>query len=183
VKVKEKIHINIGELRASKKPAILQTVLGSCVAACLYDPDMRIGGMNHILLPGEVDLCSFNDSARFGINAMELLINKIIGLGGIKKNLVAKVFGGGHVLPGFSTENSIGKQNVEFVKQFLEIEKIKIVSQHTGGIITRVVYFHTDTAEVLLKKIKSNFYKTIQEETNYLNNHSTEIIRPDVTLF
>ena len=120
------VNINIGDYYASKEPEIIRTVLGSCVAVCLFDPVNQIGGMNHILLPGKPDLKHFDASARYGINAMELLINEILNLGGKKRFLTAKAFGGGHVLPAISRENGVGERNSKFVAEFLHNEGIKI---------------------------------------------------------
>ncbi|MGE5399424.1 MAG: chemotaxis protein CheD [Ignavibacteriales bacterium] len=183
MKVVPKIHINIGELYASKRPVIMHTTLGSCVAVCFYDYIHRIGGMNHIMLPEMADFNVFNDSARYGINAMELLINEILKLGGERENLIAKVFGGAHVLPDFSIADSIGRRNISFVKQFLETEGIRIISQHTGGTFTRIVYFHTGTSNVLMKKLHSSFFRTMEEENRFLQQYKTEIIKPDTTIF
>ena len=94
-KMKRQIHIHIGGYYASKKPAVIHTVLGSCAAVCLFDPMKRIGGMNHIFLPGKADMAHFDDAARYGINAMELLTNKMLNLGADRGKLAAKVFGGG----------------------------------------------------------------------------------------
>ncbi|MGE5458524.1 MAG: chemotaxis protein CheD [Methanococcaceae archaeon] len=183
MRAREKRYIIIGETYASKKPITISTTLGSCVAVCLFDTKNRIGGMNHILLPGDADLNIFNDNARYGINAMEILINKILSLGGKKKNLIAKVFGGAHMLPGFSINNSTGMKNVRFVKEFLAKERIKIISQHTGGTITRVIYFHTDTAEVFLREIKSYYLRTAEQERLIMENYQTEIFKSDITFF
>ncbi len=152
---KNKISIHIGDYHASKNPTIIQTLLGSCVAVCLLDPERGIGGMNHILLPGKADLKRFDASARYGINAMELLINKIMGLGGNRSQLVAKVFGGAHVLPAISKENGVGRKNAAFVIDFLRKEGIGIVNKDLGGHEPRIIYFHTDTGDVFLKRIRS----------------------------
>jgi chemotaxis protein CheD len=103
------VKIHIGQYFASRDPAIIYTVLGSCISVCFFDPIARIGGMNHILHTGE-SLFSSDDSARFGINAMELLINEMVGLGAIRSRLVAKVFGGGNIL-GLSPEYQQGIKN------------------------------------------------------------------------
>ncbi|MDM8535516.1 chemotaxis protein CheD, partial [Desulfobacterales bacterium HSG17] len=92
--IKRHVDIHIGEFHASGQPTVISTLLGSCVAVCLYDPIKQIGGMNHILMPGRADMKRFDMSARYGINAMELLINRIMNLGGKRRNLVAKIFGG-----------------------------------------------------------------------------------------
>ena len=128
--MKKKVSIHIGEIYASKKPAVVSTLLGSCVAVCLFDPIRRIGGMNHILLPGKADLKKLSDSSRYGINAMELLINMIMNLGGKRRRLLAKAFGGGHILSGFPKEQGPGQKNVQFVLEFLKTEKIKLIIQN-----------------------------------------------------
>ncbi len=88
--MKEQITINAGESYVSKDPVIIHTLLGSCVAVCLYDPISRVGGMNHILLPGRPDIKKFDDSARYGINAMDILITMMMKLGGTRNRFIAK---------------------------------------------------------------------------------------------
>ncbi len=148
--------ITIGEYRASQQPAIIRTLLGSCVAVCIYDREKRIGGMNHILLPGKADMKHFNKSARYGCNAMELLIKRVINLGGRKKGLTAKIFGGANVLPKIDQSLAVGGKNVSFVKDFLKSASIRIIKEDTGGTDTRIIYFHTDTGDVFLKRTPSS---------------------------
>jgi chemotaxis protein CheD len=151
--MKKRIGIHIGGLYVSKEPVVIETLLGSCVAVCLYDAAERIGGMNHILLPGDADLKHFDASARYGINAMELLINRIAALGGDRRRVVAKAFGGAHVLPAISQKNGIGHKNAEFVIEFLRMEGIKLVGHNLGGHCARKVLFHTDTGYAFLKTL------------------------------
>ena len=150
--MKRRFSIHIGGFHASREPAVIETLLGSCVAVCLHDHVARIGGMNHILLPGKADLKHFDNAARYAINAMELLINRIMKLGGQRPNLVAKVFGGSNVFPAVFAENGMGAGNSEFVLEFLQMETISIISQDLGGYDTRKIYFHTDSGEVFLKR-------------------------------
>ena len=159
------VNIHIGDYYASKNSEIIHTVLGSCVAVCLIDPAQQIGGMNHILLPGNPDWRHFDASARYGINAMELLINKILNLGGRRHLLIAKAFGGGHIIPTISRENGVGKQNAKFVINFLHNEGIPIVKHDLGGQESRKIYFCTDTGEVFVKRIRhSNWHNIAREE-------------------
>lgn len=162
--MKKSIGIHIGDLYASRAPAIISTLLGSCVAVCLYDPKERIGGMNHILLPGRADLEQFDTSARYGINAMELLINGIMAAGGERSRLVAKVFGGANILPVISEEYAMGPKNIEFVLDFLRIESIRVISWDLGGFQARKVFFHTDTGTVFLKRLPSAYYSNLEQE-------------------
>jgi chemotaxis protein CheD len=165
--MRKKVNINIGEYHASMAQIVIHTILGSCVAVCLYDRNKHLGGMNHILLPGKPNMDEFNTSARYGINAMELLINRIMRLGGDRRCLDAKVFGGAHIITAISEENGMGKKNSDFAIEFLENEKIKIVSMDIGGTQTRKVFFHTDTGEVFLKYIPSLFQKYFSKKEEH----------------
>jgi chemotaxis protein CheD len=122
------------------------------VAVCLFDLQNGVGGMNHILLPGKASFKDFNEEARFGINAMELLINAMMKLGGDRKNFMSKVFGGAYVVPALSEQDSVGKRNIEFVMEFLRRERIEVVKKDLGGYKSRKIFFHTDTGLVYLRR-------------------------------
>lgn len=160
---RKQISIHIGDYYASREPAIIHTVLGSCVAACLFDPYTRSGGMNHILLPGRANLKKYDDSARYGVNAMELLINSMMKLGANRRYFQAKVFGGAHMMSGISKENGVGEKIVSFVLEFLDRENIKIVSRDVGGTDSRKIFFYTDTGEVFLRRIESTYRQKVAE--------------------
>lgn len=147
----KQIVIGIGGYYASRSPVIIKTLLGSCVAVCLWDPQRQIGGMNHIQLPGEADFKNYNAPARYGVNAMELLINRIMSLGGRKDAVVAKVFGGARVLPWHGEALAPGGKIVAFVKDFLELEAIPVIAVSTGGTVTRTIFFDTGTGSVVVK--------------------------------
>lgn len=149
---KKNVTIHIGEYFASSEPVVISTFLGSCVAACLFDPDNRIGGMNHFLVPGKANFKDFNAEARFGINAMELLINAMMKLGANRYKIKGKVFGGAHVIPALAEEGSVGRKNSDFIIEFMERENIDVVSQDLGGHKSRRIYFHTDSAQVFLRR-------------------------------
>ncbi|MEM8554065.1 MAG: chemotaxis protein CheD [Pseudomonadota bacterium] len=130
-------HINQGEYAVGSEPDLMiTTLLGSCVAVCLHDPNANVGGMNHILLPEDTGGAA--SGASFGVNAMELLINAVTKSGGNRGHLVAKVFGGGKMVKGLS---NIGERNREFVMNFLADEGIRCVSESTGGDSGRRVQF------------------------------------------
>ncbi len=163
--MKHEVSIHIGELYASKQPAVIHTVLGSCVAACLYDPVMQLGGMNHILLVGTSRPTAGDETARFGINAMEQLINKIVSLGGIRSRLQAKVFGGGHLL-NLAEDKRPGTKNIKFVLDYLKTDGIEILSQNTGGSFSRKLYYHTDTFDIFMKQTLSKISGAKTETEN-----------------
>lgn len=145
---KKQITIKIGELYATDEPTIIHTVLGSCVAVCIYDAKKKIGGMNHIFLPGDR---KDDSSTRYGENAMKYLIKNICTLGANRDNLVAKAFGGACVISSISGELGIGTKIVDFVIDYLDKVSIKIVAHDFGGNKTRKVFFHTDTGMAYVK--------------------------------
>jgi chemotaxis receptor (MCP) glutamine deamidase CheD len=144
-----RITLYIGEIATSDIGAVLDTLLGSCVAVCLYDPVLRIGGMNHILLP----LCrAGEETPRCGVNAMELLINALMNLGGDRRRFIAKAFGGASVIQGTHLP-PIGEKNSQFVRRFLANEKIPLVAERLGGDHAVHLYFHTDTGKAIVRTV------------------------------
>lgn len=118
-----------GEFRISDSPTVvLSTILGSCIAVCLYDRVAKIGGMNHFLLPGQHS--SSNLDVRYGVNAMELLINGLLKSGADRKHLTAKLFGGSSIAKNLG---KIGESNITFAREYLRNEKIPCVSESLGG--------------------------------------------------
>jgi chemotaxis protein CheD len=145
--------IHVGDIFASDECAVVETLLGSCVSVCLYDRNARVGGMNHILLPGRANLETMDDAARYGINAMELLVGKVQNLGAARKRLEAKVFGGAVILGELEKRFNPGNRNGEFAIEFLRMEGIPVVARDIGGTSARRIYLRTDTGEVLLRRI------------------------------
>lgn len=184
----EAVKILPGEYFATQSNTLIVTVLGSCVSACIRDRISGISGMNHFLLPndGNTGDNMLSDSARYGVYAMEILINHLIKLGAKRENLEAKVFGGGNVLKGFTAIN-VGERNAEFVMDYLKMEHIPIVAQDLLDVYPRKVYFFPKTGEVLIKKIKSLHNSTILDrESTYrmqLRNKPARAIRQDVEFF
>lgn len=134
-----RIHVIQGESHVSDDAdVVLTTILGSCVAACLRDPEAGVGGMNHFLLPGSAEPGSGNAATRYGVHLMELLINELLKKGARRDRLQAKIFGGARTMTQFS---NIGGQNAAFAERFLMDEGIPIVSASTGGDHGRKVEF------------------------------------------
>ncbi|MBF0258427.1 MAG: chemotaxis protein CheD [Desulfamplus sp.] len=181
----QNIFLKIGEYYITQSPTVISTVLGSCVGVCLFEKKERIGALNHILLPGDRQLDYYSDSARYGVNAMELLINGIMKLGGKKQNIIAKAFGGACVTKSFSCENGPGQQNIQFVTRFLRDEAIRLVSYDLGGYDIRKIFLHSDTGAVFLKRINSSLSpKIIQMEKQRLEKIEKQLLNTDpITLF
>jgi len=140
-------------LYVSKSPAYITTVLGSCVAVCLWDSVNNIGGMNHYMLP------FWNGdglaSPKYGNIAIHKLYEKVTALGAEHRYIIAKIFGGGHVL-NTKTNNStfdIGYRNIELAEKMLDELNVPIVKHSVGGRNGRKIRFNTFTGEVLLKMI------------------------------
>lgn len=111
-------HVVQGEFSVSDdENVMLTTVLGSCIATCMYDPFARVGGMNHFLLPG--DQSASSNGVVYGVHAMELLINALLRNGARKDRLKAKVFGGARMISNLS---DVGRMNTVFARDFLAKE-------------------------------------------------------------
>ena len=124
-----------GEYYVSNEDLVIMTVLGSCIAACIWDGNARTGGMNHFMLP---DGDGSEGSGRYGSYAMELLINEMFKLGARRETMQAKIFGGAQVMAGFTTMN-VGERNTRFVLDYLSTERIPVVSQDVLDIHPRKV--------------------------------------------
>lgn len=133
-------------LFASNTPSMVSTILGSCVAVCLYDTVLQIGGINHFMLP------LWNGqglpSPKYGNIAIEKLLEKMYQMGSQKKNLKAKVFGGGEVIETNIKQFNIGERNIEIALQLLAEYKIPIIAQSVGGKLGRKIEYNTATGEI-----------------------------------
>jgi chemotaxis protein CheD len=133
-----------GEFRTSRNPdEFLSTVLGSCVAACLWDPEAGIGGMNHFLLAQSQPGSAAGD-IRYGVHAMEMLINALLRAGASRNRLQAKLFGGAKIATNL---RDIGASNAAFARQFLRDEGIACVAESLGGTQARRVIFQPVTGK------------------------------------
>ncbi|MBA4372796.1 MAG: chemotaxis protein CheD [Thermodesulfovibrio sp.] len=190
-----RISIKPGEFYVSGEEVIITTLLGSCVAACLYDPVMRIAGMNHFLLGNRrysKDMpIAITEAGRYGIYAMELLINEMMKLGAQKYNLRAKVFGGGSVIQTpADTDNffCVGDVNRKFILEFLRNEGLPLVASDLGGDRGRVIYFCADDYSVYVRKIRKTVnYKLVQREKTFWQKsiekqEQQAAIQPDIWL-
>lgn len=149
-----------GEYFVSGENIVIMTVLGSCIAACLWDSRARVGGMNHFMLP-ESD--STDVSGRYGSYAMELLINEMLKLGARRETMQAKIFGGGQVMANFTTMN-VGERNTSFVVNYLQTERIPIVSEDVLDIYPRKVVFFPATGKAMVKRLAHAHPEALAQE-------------------
>ena len=174
-----------GEYYATARNMVLVTVLGSCVCACIRDRISGIGGMNHFMLPesGQDRSNPLGESARYGVYAMEILINQLLKMGAKRSNLEAKVFGGASVLRGF-TVNNVGERNAEFVMQFLKTEMIPVLAQDLLDVNPRKVYYFPTSGLVRVKNLKQVHNDTIiTREAEYNTRLHYAKLEGDVELF
>jgi chemotaxis receptor (MCP) glutamine deamidase CheD len=143
------VTLYIGGYYATGERAVIRTVLGSCIAVCLFDPVACVGGMNHYMLPTPGSDAA--DPSRFGVYAMELLIGDVQKAGGQRKRLVAKVFGGAHVLESRESADSVPNQNIAFIDEFLTEERIPVLARDVGGRAPRSVRFHADSGRAFVR--------------------------------
>lgn len=166
----KRIVLQPGEHRAVRGPAVLTTLLGSCVAACLYDSTSGIAGMNHFLLANRRYArnlpLSQTEAGRYGIHAMELLITDMQKLGASRARLRAKIFGGSSIAMACSEQQflCVGEVNQRFIREYLALEGIPIDAEDLGGQLGRVIFFHSDSHKVYRRYIKKESTLKITRE-------------------
>jgi chemotaxis protein CheD len=165
---------------------VLVTVLGSCVAACIRDPAMQIGGMNHFMLVQNVSGSSGAwgnelESTRFGNFAMEKLINGLLKRGCQRERMEIKVFGGANVT---ATRNEIGTENSEFVLRYLEAEGLSCAAQDLGGVHPRRIIYFPMTGKVVRRLLTGRDQDSaLREETDYARTLGARKPASDFQLF
>ena len=136
-----------GEYFVHSEDMLIMTTLGSCIAACIYDRNAKVGGMNHFMLPEGA-----GDSGRYGSYAMELLINEMMKRGAQRMTMEAKIFGGGQVVSGMTSMN-VGERNTTFVMDYLKTERIPIMSKDVLDIYPRKVCFLPASGKAMIKRL------------------------------
>lgn len=166
---------------STRKDEMLATILGSCVSACIRDPIVRVGGMNHFLLPGSDNDAHMSDSARYGMFAMESLINGILKAGGQKSRFEVKVFGGGNVI---NNSARIGSKNARFIRDFLRNEGFSITSEDLEGEYPRRLHYYPHSGKVMMRQLKrKDDMLVVEEEKRYQKAIITHPIESDIELF
>ncbi len=176
------VKIFSGDFYVTKADEMLVTILGSCVAACIRDPQAGVGGMNHFLLPGEEGVTNqLSDSNRYGVFAMESLINGILKWGGRKDRLEVKVFGGGNVI---NNSARIGSKNAEFIRGYLQKEGIRIASQDLEGDYPRRIHYFPLTGKLLMRQLKRREdLLVVEEEKRYKQTIASKPVEGNIELF
>jgi chemotaxis protein CheD len=156
-----------GEFFVSGDDIVLSTVLGSCISACIWDRSAKVGGMNHFMLPGDVSENGTTGLAgRYGVFAMEQLINELIKRGARKSQLEAKLFGGGAVLKSMTAIN-IGERNAAFALEFLQTEGIRVASKDLLDVHPRRVAFFPTDGRAMCRKLATTDASLVRAEEKY----------------
>jgi chemotaxis protein CheD len=144
-----RVYLAPGRIYASAADEQVTTILGSCVAVCLWDPGTRVGGINHFLLPQGSPA-----SPRFGDSAIGLLIDRLLELGADRRRLKGKVFGGACVLEAFRDTPSLGARNVEVAEGRLADAGIPVIGRDVGGFLGRKVVFELGNGAAWVRPIE-----------------------------
>ncbi|MGQ0591327.1 MAG: chemoreceptor glutamine deamidase CheD [Gammaproteobacteria bacterium] len=177
-----------GEYYVTQHGELIVTVLGSCVSACIRCKATGFGGMNHFMLPenrnDHQDLHSgpgVNAAARYGNFAMEHMINDLLKLGVKRGNLEIKIVGGSRILKNMT---DIGRRNIEFVREYIRTEQLRLAGEDVGDIYPRKVYYDPENGRVRVKKLRALRNDTIFErEARYGHELQVRPIAGDVELF
>ncbi len=175
-----------GDYYVTRNAEVLMTVVGSCVTACIRDSKNHIGGMNHFMLPMRTlpidkwENSIISAAARYGNFAMEHLINDILKHGGQRQHLEIKLFGGAQILQNIG---KIGQQNIQFVRNYLQLEGLRLVAEDLGDIYPRKILFYPATGLVRVKKLRSVSQSIVEYENRYRNTLEKQNIGNDVDLF
>jgi chemotaxis protein CheD len=171
--------IGPGEHFVGQSGSVIKTLLGSCVAVCLYDTQTGIIGMNHFLLAADrLKRSHLLDSKAgyYGVHAMELVINSMTALGANKRRIQSKVFGGGNVVPQLVPHGgdfeTIGAQNIAFALAFLERENIPVVTKDVGGEDGRIIYFDASDFSVYRSLIHHQQTQQLKKQDLHLYNNT-----------
>lgn len=175
-----------GDYFVSWAPAEIATLLGSCVSACVWDSYRKIGGLNHFMLPDSPSeartLADKTKSLRYGLYAMECLINDLLTMGAKRENLSAKVFGGANITGALNTQH-VGRRNAEFVIEFLKKDKIRVVASDLGGPHSRRIRFNTQTSAVRVERVASANSAALQQEKRYSEKINKDPVNGDIVFF
>lgn len=174
-----------GDYYVTSEEEVLDTILGSCVSACIRSPRLRIGGMNHFMLPRPSG-CGTDTwehvagrATRYGSASMEKLINRILSAGGTRADLEVKIFGGGRVL---SSLSDIGNHNVIFVRDYLRQEGLKVTSEDVGSNFPRHVQYFPMTGRVRVRHLTARA-DVVSQEQQFLKRIENKPVAGEIDLF
>ena len=177
-----------GEYFVTRNDEVITTVLGSCISACMRDPVLGFGGMNHFMLPEDVTngSSSWLDPAvglatRYGSFAMESLINDLLKLGARRERLEVKLTGGGRIL---ASMTDVGARNIEFARHWLSLEGLKVAGEDVGESHARRVQYFPATGRVRMFRLRNlDNGAVVNSEKQYQSTLREKPAGNDVELF
>lgn len=174
-----------GECYVTTDNEMLTTVLGSCVSACIRDPQAGVGGMNHFLLPVDPSTQPASNSplglaTRYGGHAMETLINELMKRGASRARLEIKLFGGGRI----SGNADIGARNIDFIRGFLALEGLRAVAEDLGDVYPRTVTYEPASGRARVKRLRPiEAHSIARHEQDYMRRVDRNDDGGDIELF
>jgi len=176
-----------GDYYVTRYDEAIFTVLGSCVSACVRERNLKIGGMNHFMLPldrsGGTSAWAENlvsSATRYGNVAMERLINDIMRLGGQRENLEFKVIGGGKVL---DMTLDVGARNAKFVRDYLRMEGFPITAEDLGDSFARKLFYSPATGKLRVKRLTSTVNRAVFEREREFESTTAQVESGPIELF
>ena len=147
------VYLKPGELCIASEPAIISTVLGSCISVTLFCPRLKMGAMCHAQLPENGGASTDPDAFRFVDHALFYMLEQFACLGVERGEMEVKLFGGSDVLPSGGNAATVGARNVEKALEIIEAKRLRLLANDVGGQRGRKIFFHAHTGEILLKRI------------------------------
>ncbi|MFT3905011.1 MAG: chemoreceptor glutamine deamidase CheD [Steroidobacteraceae bacterium] len=176
-----------GDYYVAEQGEWIGTVLGSCVSACIRDSRLKIGGMNHFMLPMESPDrqgdwgASASAATRYGNVAMERLINEILKRGGSRQTLEIKLVGGGKVLDAMT---DVGSRNIHFVRDYVRAEGFRVVGEDLGDLFPRKVLYDPTTGNARVKKLaRTADSHVVIDEKRYMQKIDHTAVSGEIELF
>jgi chemotaxis protein CheD len=174
-----------GEYYVTRHNEIIMTVVGSCVSACIRDNVLGIGGMNHFMLPSHSSMSKWehthvSTACRYGSFAMEYMINEILKYGGQRRNLEVKLFGGGRIMGNMV---NIGQQNINFVKEYIQLEQLILLAEDLGDIYPRKILYYPTNGRVRVKKLRAMEQTILERENAYRRHLEKQPLAGEVDFF
>lgn len=153
-----KIHVHMTEIKVVDYPVELVCLgLGSCIAITLYDPDSKIGGLAHVMLPNDRGISHVKHPGKFANTAVKALLEKMLVKGANRESIQAKIFGGANMFSSFSSKKvaPVGDSNIKAVIEELQQYNIQLVAKDLGGNTGRSIVFDTTTGRVMMNTAKN----------------------------
>ena len=152
----ELIKVGMADYKVGRAPdTLISYGLGSCIGISLYDPQTKIGGLLHIMLPDSNQSRANENRAKFADTGIPDMLNELIRMGAAKSRLVAKLAGGSQMFA-FANASDImrvGLRNASASKEILKKLSIPIVGEDTGGNYGRTVRIDLSTGVYKVKTI------------------------------